>query len=71
MKLIGCLEAISIKENFFALIYPWEYSKSCILSSLFANKTNVISQVYKTVDNSKMKQGIQKFLKAFCIIQQF
>ena len=37
-ELMPCLEAISIEENFFESIYPWKYSKSCILSLFFACK---------------------------------
>ena len=41
-----------------------------LLSRTFCKQNDVISQSYKLVDNSKMKQSIKKILMTFLIVQQ-
>ena len=54
---------MSVEEKFVEWISFWNHSRSPILSRTFCKQNDVISQSYKLVDNSKMKQRIKKFLK--------
>ena len=45
----------------------WKRGQPCILSRTFCKQNDVISQSYKLVDNSKMKQSIKKILMTFFI----
>ena len=52
---------MSVEEKFVGSISLWNHSRSPILSHTFCKQNDVISQSYKLVDNSKMKQRIKNF----------
>ena len=54
---------MSIEEKFFESISFWKLSQPHIIQYTFfapCKQNDIMSQSYKIVDNSKMKQGITK-----------
>ena len=63
-------KGISFEEKVVDFISLWKRGQPCLLSRTFCKQNDVISQSYKLVDNSKMKQIIKKISMTFFIVQQ-
>ena len=63
-------KAFHLKERSLTLFPFGSVVNPCILSRTFCKQNDVISQSYKLVGNSKMKQSIKKILMTFFIVQQ-